>query len=386
MAFQPSILSQVLSEVNRYDFKKQVSKYNGDFKVSKLFCFDLLVAMIFTQLKTNRTLRDIVIGFKTAVNSLYHLGLKALMARSTLSDALQNRQAKIYEDFYYDILSSLNLNRSQRRKLGIKINLIDSTTISLCLEKFDWAKYKRKKGGIKLHVMLDSKTKLAEKVYITNAVCHDMNAIRGVIEFKKGEIYVYDRGYACYNYLQDIELSGAYFVTRLKSNWKIRVVKNNRVRRTNGVMKDQIIEVAGSKKNEYPNKLRLVTFFHEESNKVLKFLTNNFRLSAKKIASIYKTRWQIELFFKWMKQHLKIKSFLSRSENGVRIQIWSALITYVLLHLVKSRLTYEIEIFEIYRRIQDHLFTKIDIYDLLTNNFEKKKDVGGLRQLELKYA
>jgi hypothetical protein len=268
----------------------------------------------------------------------------------------------------------------------MKINLIDSTTISLCLEKFDWAKYKKKKGGIKLHVMLDSQTKLAEKVYITNAVCHDMNAIRGVIEFKKGEIYVYDRGYACYNYLQDIELSGAYFVTRLKSNWKIRVVKNNHVKRTNGVMKDQIIEVAGSKKNEYPNTLRLVTFFHEESNKVLKFLTNNFRLSAKKIAAIYKTRWQIELFFKWMKQHLKIKSFLSRSENGVRIQIWSALITYVLLHLVKSRLTCEIEIFEIYRRIQDHLFTKIDIYDLLTNNFEKKKDVGGLRQLELKYA
>jgi hypothetical protein len=386
MAFQPSILSQVFSEVNRYDFKKQVSKYNGDFKVNKLFCFDLLVAMIFTQLKTNRTLRDIVIGFKTAVSSLYHLGLKALIARSTLSDALQKRPAKIYEDFYYDILSSLNLNRSQRRKLGMKINLIDSTTISLCLEKFDWAKYKKKKGGIKLHVMLDSQTKLAEKVYITNAVCHDMNAIRGVIEFKKGEIYVYDRGYACYNYLQDIELSGAYFVTRLKSNWKIRVVKNNHVKRTNGVMKDQIIEVAGSKKNEYPNTLRLVTFFHEESNKVLKFLTNNFRLSAKKIAAIYKTRWQIELFFKWMKQHLKIKSFLSRSENGVRIQIWSALITYVLLHLVKSRLTCEIEIFEIYRRIQDHLFTKIDIYDLLTNNFEKKKDVGGLRQLELKYA
>lgn len=383
MAYQSSILSQVIKEVNRYDFKKQVSKYNGDYKVSKLNCFSLLVAMIFTHLKTNRTIRDIVIGFQTAMSSLYHLGIKALK-RSTISDSLKNRPAKVYEDFYYNIL--LTLNRKERRKLGMKINLIDSTTISMCIEKFDWAKYRKKKGGIKLHVMIDSKTKLAEEIIITNAVCHDMNAIRGVIEFKKGQFYVYDRGYACYNYLYQIELAKAFFVTRRKSNWKIRVIKNRKFRKNTGVLKDQIIKVTGMKKEEYPKTLRLVKFYHKESKKKLEFLTNNFRLSAKKIANIYKLRWQIELFFKWMKQHLKIKTFLSTTENGVKIQIWSALITYVLLHLIKSKVIPEFDIFDIYRRIQDHLFSRIDLYDLLTHDFVREKTVDNYNQLELKYV
>ena len=383
MAYQKPIITQIVQEVNRYDFKKQVSEYDGDRKVSKLKCFGILVAMIYTHLKTNRTLRDIVIGFQAALNSFYHLGLKSLK-RSTISDALRNRPAEVYEKFYYSLLSSLN--RSGRRQMGMKINLIDSTTISLCLEKFNWAKYRKKKGGIKLHVMLDSQTKLAEQVLITNAVCHDMKAINGEIEFKKGEVYVYDRGYSCYKYLHGIELAGAYFVTRLKSNWKYRVVKKKRVPNTGGVLKDRLIRVSGTKKDEYPDTLRLVTFYHKESNKVLQFLTNNFRLSAKRIADIYKTRWQIELFFKWMKQHMKIKSFLSTSLNGVKIQIWCALITHVLLHLIKSRLVIDMDVFDIYRRIQDRLFNGIDLYDLLADSFVKKKSVEQYRQMELFYA
>ena len=383
MAYQAPIITQIVQEVNRYDFKKQVSQYSGDRKVSKLKCFGLLVAMIYTHLKTNRTLRDIVIGFQAAQNSFYHLGLKSLK-RSTMSDALKNRPAAVYEKFFYSLLSSLN--RSDRRRLGMKINLIDSTTISLCLEKFDWAKYRKKKGGIKLHVMLDSETKLAEQVLITNAVCHDMNAIKGEIEFRKGEIYVYDRGYACYKYLHSIELAGAYFVTRIKSNWKYRVVKKKPVPKTGGVLKDRLIRVSGTKKNEYPDTLRLVTFYHKESNKVLEFLTNNFRLSAKKIAAIYKARWQIELFFKWIKQHLKIKTFLSTSQNGVKIQIWCALITHVLLHLLQSRLICDMDVFDIYRRIQDRLFDGVNLFELLADNHVKKKPIEQYRQLELSYA
>jgi len=383
MAYQRPIITQIVQEVNRYDFKKQVSEYDGDRKVSKLKCFGILVAMIYTHLKTNRTLRDIVIGFQAALGSFYHLGLKSLK-RSTISDALRNRPAEVYEKFYYSLLSSLN--RSDRRQKGMKINLIDSTTISLCLEKFDWANYRKKKGGIKLHVMLDSETKLAEQVLITNAVCHDMKAINGEIEFKKGEVYVYDRGYSCYKYLHGIELTGAYFVTRLKSNWKYRVVKKKRVPKTGGVLKDRLIRVSGTKKAEYPDTLRLVTFYHKESNKVLQFLTNNFRLSAKKIAAIYKTRWQIELFFRWMKQHMKIKSFLSTSLNGVKIQIWCALITHALLHLIKSRLVMDMDVFEIYRRIQDRLLNGIDLYGLLADSYVKKKPVEQYRQMELFYA
>jgi predicted SpoU family rRNA methylase len=208
MAYQAPILTQVLKHVNRHDFQKQVSKHNGDRKVSKLTCFGLLVAMVFAHLRINRTIRDIVLGFETATSKLYHLGMESTPKRSTISDSLANRPAQVYEDYYREILASLN--RDERRRLGMKVNLIDSTTISMCIEKFEWAKYRKKKGGIKLHVMLDSKTHLAEQILITNAVCHDMNAIRGVIEFVKGQMYVYDRGYACYNYLYDIELAGAY--------------------------------------------------------------------------------------------------------------------------------------------------------------------------------
>jgi hypothetical protein len=180
--------------------------------------------MICAHLKPNRTIRDIVLGFEAATSRLYHLGMETSPKRSTISDSLANRPARVYEDYYRHLLASLNGN--ERRRMGMKLNLIDSTTIGMCIEKFEWAKYRKKKGGIKLHVMLDSKTHLAEQVLITNAVCHDMNAIRGVIEFKKGQMYVYDRGYACRNYLYDIELAGAFFVTRLESNWKIRVMKN----------------------------------------------------------------------------------------------------------------------------------------------------------------
>jgi hypothetical protein len=235
-------------------------------------------------------------------------------------------------------------------------------------------------------VMLDSKTHLAEQVLITNAVCHDMNAIRGVIEFKKGQMYVYDRGYACYNYLYDIELAGAYFVTRLKSNWKFKVMKNSSFRKGTGVLKDQIIRVTGTKKDEYPETLRLVTFHHKESGKTLMFLTNNMKLSAKRIADIYKTRWQIELFFKWIKQHLKVKTFLSTTANGVKIQIWCALITYVLLHKIKELVTKDIDIFTIYRRIQDHLFERIGLFDLLIERVKKPKPPEEYDQLELLYA
>jgi hypothetical protein len=382
MAYQASILSQIIREVNRDQFKKQVSKYDGDRKVSKVTCFSILVAMIFTHLKSNKSLRDIAIGFATAISSIYHLGITSVK-RSTLSDALKNRPARVYEDFYYGLLASLN--RSEKRHLGIKLHLIDSTAISLCLEKFDWAKYGKKKGGIKLHVMLDGETKLAEQVLFTNAVCHDMKAIKGAIDFKEGEVYVYDRGYACYNYLYQIELAGAFFVTRRKSNWKIRVTKNSRKKRSTGIMADQLITAVGAKKKEYPSTLRLVKFYHKESKKVLEFLTNNFRLSAKKIADIYKTRWQIELFFKWMKQHLKVKTFLSTTENGVKIQIRRSLITYVLLHIVKARLLYNTDVFEIYRRVQEHLFAKRDLYDLLTHGLPEKCEEN-FGQQELVYA
>ena len=383
MAFQSSILSQIIKLVNRYEFQKQVSKYKGDYKVSKLSCFNLLVLMIFTHLKINKTLRDIVSGFSGVLSSFYHLGLQSVK-RSTISDALRKRSAQIWEDFYYSIISGLN--RPARRRLAKKMHLIDSTIISLCLSNFDWATYRKAKGGIKLHVMLAEESKIAEKIIMTKAMVHDIKAIKDKIKFQKGDFYVYDRAYACYNYLYSIELAKAYFVTRLKSNWKFQVLKNKKIRGGSGILADQLIEVTGTKHDAYPKTLRLVTFYHLESRKKLHFLTNNFSLAAQKIAEIYKRRWQIELFFKWIKQHLKVKSFLSTSENGVKIQIWTALITYVLLCLLKMRFVCEIDIFEIYRRVGEHLFNRMDIYDLFGDVFFRKKPLLKYHQLELKFG
>ena len=366
MAYHTNILTQIVKEINRHEFKNQVSKYSGDRKTHKLSCFNLLTVMIYTHLKSTMTLRGIVTGLGLMLWSFYHLNLKSIK-RSTLSDALKQRDSRIYEEYYYSILQ--HLNRKQRRKFGSKINIIDSTTISMCVEKFTWANYKSTKAGIKLHTLIDGDTRIPEQVIITNAKVHDIQAVKNKLKHRPGEIYVYDRGYACYNFLYDIELQGAFFITRLKSNWKTKALTSKVCEGTN-VLFDEIIEVDGLKHSEYPKPLRVVTFYHEESDKILKFLTNNFELTADCVADIYKYRWQIELFFKWIKQHVKITSFLSTSKNGVKIQIWCALITYLLLNIIRSRLVKTVDLFEIYRRISLAVDKRINIHELIAHKIE----------------
>jgi len=386
MAFSKSILSQILGLVNSYDFKKQVSKYSGDHRTRTFSCFNLLATMIYVHLKSNPTIRDIVRGFGLMVSNFYHLGLKSVK-KSTLSDALKKRSHKIFEDYYYSLLESLN--RRQRRKMKkSKIHLIDATTISLCISQFHWATYKSTKGGIKLHTMIDLENKIPEKVIITKAKTHDIKGIRKRIKFQEDDIYVYDRGYASYKYLYNIELNGASFITRLKSNWKYKIIESKISDDDTGILSDDIIMVTGIKAGDYPKPLRAVVFYHEEEDKVYRFLTNNLEESAERITEIYKSRWQIELFFKWIKQHLKIKSFLSTSENGVRIQIWIALITYVLLLILKSMIAYKIELHEIFKRLSECLDKRIDIYELLTSKIEATRKpvfIQNYGQLELNY-
>ncbi|MEW5817153.1 MAG: IS4 family transposase [Spirochaetota bacterium] len=385
IAYQANILTQILKEINRHEFKKQVSKYSGDHKTHKLSCFNLLTVMMYTHLKANITLRRIVTGLGLMLSSFYHLNLKSIK-RSTLSDALKQRDSQIYEEYYYSLLK--NLNREQRRKFGNKINIIDSSTISLCVEKFNWVKYKSTKGGIKLHTMIDGDTRIPEQVIITDAKVHDINGVKKKIKHRQSEIYVYDRGYACYEYLYDIELQGAFFITRLKSNWKTKVLTSKVCEGTSGLF-DEVIEVDGPKHAEYPTLLQVVTFYHEESDKILKFLTNNFKLTAECIAEIYKYRWQIELFFKWIKQHLKITSFLSTSKNGVKTQIWCALITYLLLNIIKNRLIKSVDLFEIYRRLALAVDKRIGIYELIANKIESTittENVCDSGQMELHFA
>lgn len=373
MSYNSNILSQILKQVNKKEFENQVSKNNGDYKVQKIFCYDLLVAMISGQIRQNNSIRCLISGITSFYSDKYHLNISEIK-RSSFSDALKSRPEKVFEDFFYGILSTMP--RTSKRKFLKKVNLLDSTTISFCLSKFNWAKYKSTKGGIKLHTIIDYDDLIPEKVIISNAKVHDIKGVDGKIDFNKDEIYVKDRGYACYKYLYNIELAKAFFVTRIKNKWKICRTFSREVKRENGILLDENIIVEGEKSKEYPKELRMITFYHSESGKILRFITNNFEMTAEEIADLYKGRWQIELFFKWIKQHLKIKTFYSTSENGVKIQIWCALITYLLLLKIKSTLTINMSTYEILMRITNFLDKRINIYDLLSNRYFEKTRIN----------
>ena len=237
--------------------------------------------------------------------------------------------------------------------------------------------------------MYDPDDGVPEFVYITNAKRHDIKAIQDVIEFQPGEVYVYDRAYCGYKYLYSIELQGAFFVTRLKSNWKVKVKKSLPVPTGSHVRKDQVISVDGTKAKDYPRSLRLVTFYHAETKKVFQFLTNNFEMSAEEIAEAYKTRWQIELFFKWMKQHLKIKSYVSTSENGIRIQVWCAMITFLLLREIHNKVVKSIGFFHMLLRIEACLDKRIELYVFLTSEIIgeiPREEAPKIHQQDLPFA
>jgi len=382
MSFNPSILSQVLKEVNKNDFKNQVSKYQGDYKASVFSCYNLMTSMIYSQITKKESTRDISNGIESMHSDFFHLGLNHVK-RTTLSDALNTRSEKIFEDYFYKLME--DLTPIQKRRFIKKVNIIDSTTISFCLKKFDWATFKTAKGGIKLHTMIDYDTLIPEKVLISNANVHDIKGIYDKIDFKTGEIYVYDRGYASYSYLYSIEAKQAFYVTRIKDNWNIIRTASREVDTNTGVMLDETIEVVGSKKKDYPIPLRMITFHHKETGKIFRFITNNFEMNAFEIAEIYKGRWQVELFFKWIKQHLKIKSFYSTSENGVKIQIWCALITYLLLLKIMNKFNIKFSIFHFLRKISNFIDKRIYMYDLLYGFYEKFRFEKKSEQMELQF-
>ena len=370
MSYNSTIFSQVLQQVNRYDFKNQVSKHNGDKGTSKFRCFPILVIMLYMQLKIKFSLRGITSGINIFQNNFYHLGMNGLdkVSRTSLSDALKSRPAKVFEDYFYSLLEKVNQyeNRSIRRLRcrKKKLKILDSTTISLCKELYNWAKFRKTKSGIKLHTIFDPQLLAPVKVFITNAKKHDINIV-SKIKIEKGQMYVFDRGYNDYKYWYSIDLARGLFVTRLKKNSTYQIIKKKRIMSDNGVKSDCIIRITGTKANEYPKELRLVAYYDEETKKNFKFVTNDFRSSAKEIANIYKTRWMIELFFKWIKQHLSIKKFVSTTENGVKIQIWTALILYLLLLLIKYECKEKVDLFEIFRRIQEALMERMDINFLI---------------------
>lgn len=384
MSFKDNIFRQILQIVPGYDFEKAVKLYNGEHASKGFTCKDQLIAMLFAQLSGQTGLRGIENGLQANRKSLYHLGVKNIK-RSTLSYANSKRSEKIFESLFNAMLSkTLDKTRSHKLKFKNPLYSVDATVIDLCLSLYDWAHFRKKKGGIKLHVKLDHKGYIPSFIKVTTAKKHEVNVLKEM-KFNKGDVVVFDRGYVDFNLFANYCSKGIYFITRLKSNADYKVCKRNDVSKYSNISSDQIIEMKGFyTSRKCPLKLRRIRSKDPETGKFIVILTNNFSWSAKTVAAAYKERWQIEIFFKTLKQNLKIKSFLGTSRNAVMIQIWIAMIAYLLLWNLQylSRRNWTIQ--SLIRLIPVVLFSDKNIYDLLDDKPpERKIKLNPVLQLEL---
>jgi len=317
---------------------------------------------------------------------LYHIGFRCNIAKSTIADANENRDSRIFSDFAQVLIRTAR-ELYAGDDFGVELDntayALDSSTIALCLSLFPWAKFRRRKGGVKLHTLLDLRGNLPSTVIITPAKIHDVN-ILDEIPIEPGAIYIMDRAYLDFARLYAIDQSKAFFVTRAKKKFDFHRVYSHEIDKSTGVQCDQTIVLNGFySRKKYPDKLRRVRFFDTEKNKRLVFLTNNFELPSLTIAKLYKQRWQIELFFKWMKQHLRIKSFFGTSENAVKTQIWTAISVYVLVAIVKKRLGLQESLYTILQILSLTLFEKTPILQVVSENKYKNSEDDGRRQLDL---
>jgi hypothetical protein len=361
-----TVLLQMQSLISGYDFKKLVFEHDGDKSVKSFTTRNLLNVMLYVHMTSKQSLRDIVDSLSSKRNLWYHLGLKSL-SRNNLSHALKHRSSDIFEKTFYELLfqfrNERGLVKDKRFKFNMSVKSFDSTTISLCLSLFDWATFRKMKGGIKLHTMFNNKEQIPEFVNMTEAGRHDVIAA-DKFPITPNSIYVFDKGYICFKLLEKIRKNKAFFVTRTKTNTSYRIVK--RQQKTQSCIKaDWIVEFKSYKSKDYPKKLRVVRYYDKETNKTYEFMSNNFSLSAKTIADIYKSRWDIELFFKWIKQNLKIKTFIGTSENAVKIQIWTAMIAYILTEYIRFRSRSSFTILKAFRILSENILCNADIYDLL---------------------
>ena len=362
------VFSQLIELVSAKSFQTIVNRYSGEYKVKEFSCWKQFLCMAFGQLTHRESLSDTLLCLKANANKLYHLGIGDVVAKSTLSKANENRSFQIYEDLAMLLIQEAKQLYISDTDLEVHLKnnvfAIDATTIDLCLSTFYWATFRTTKGGIKLHTQLDLKTSIPTFILITNALVHDVNAL-DYITFEANSFYVMDRGYVDYRRLYHIHQCQAFYVTRAKDNMDYRRLYSHKVDKSKGVLCDQTIMLNGyyAAKN-YPEKIRRIKFYDEETVKVLIFLNNNFHLKATDIAKLYKHRWKIELFFKWIKQHLKIKSFWGHSENAVKTQVWIAVSVYVLVAIAKKKYRIENSLYEILQILSISIFDKTPINQL----------------------
>jgi len=362
MSTEKTIFAQLLSFIPRHEFDKCVARYDGDYRVRSFTCWEQFIVMCFAQLTYRESLRDIETCLHTMQSKLYHVGLRSKISRSTIADANETRSWRIFADFCHVLIRWAETlyqdNESFKLDLKHAVYAVDSTTIDLCLSLFPWAKFRKTKGAVKLHTQLNLKTLIPKEIDITDGRCHDVNILDRIL-FELNSIYVLDRGYVDFERLFSIHVQKAFFVIRAKKNLRFRRVYSRNVDKTTGVQCDQTIKLTGIMvSKEYPEHLRRVKYRDSKSQKVFVYLTNHFELAPETVAELYKNRWKIELFFKWIKQHLRIKAFYGTSANAVFIQIWIAISAYVLVAIVKKLLKLDQSLYTILQIFSVSLFEK----------------------------
>ena len=363
-----TVFAQLMDHVPSYEFHKCVTRYCGDDHLRSFSCWDQFLAMSFAQLTYRESLRDIEACLRSMTSKLYHIGLRGKMARSTLADANESHDWRIYADFaqvLIGIARPLYADDPVGVDLDQSLYALDSTTIDLCLSLFPWARFRRHKAAVKMHTLLDLHGNIPTFLRITEGKLHDVNMLDEILP-EAGAFYVMDRGYIDFERLYRFTLCSAFFVVRTKENLLLQRRYSRPVDKTTGLRSDHtVILTALASAKSYPDPLRRVTYVDAETKKRLKFLTNNFALPALTIAQIYKCRWQVELFFKWIKQHLRIKSFYGTSENAVKTQIWIAVSIYVLVAIIRKHLALEMSLYQILQILSITLFEKMPILQAL---------------------
>jgi hypothetical protein len=381
-----TVFSQLLGFLPDREFRRCVLRYGGDARPRGFSCWDQYLSMAFAQLTYRDSLRDIEACLRSLGGKLYHMGFHGRVARSTLADANDAHDWRIYADFaqvLIRIARPLHASDAIGVELDQSLYALDSTTIDLCLSLFPWAKFRKHKGAVKMHTLLDLHGNIPTFISITNGKVHDVNILDQILP-EAGAFYVMDRGYLDFERLYVFTLSAAFFVVRTKSNLVLDRRYSHPVDKTTGVRSDHtVILTAIDSVKVYPDPMRRVSYLDVETKKRFKFLTNNFTLPAATIAAIYKSRWQVELFFKWIKQHLRIKAFYGTSENAVKTQIWIAVSVYVLVAIVRKRLGLELSLYQILQILSVTLFEKTPILQALQPSDSQANSIDLANQLNL---
>jgi hypothetical protein len=380
------VFAQVMEFAPWHTFRRLVTKYDGDFNVRRFSCLDQFLCLAFAQLTYRESLRDIEACLRAQPTNLYHLGLRGNVSRSALADANEQRDWRIYFEFAQALI------RIARRlyandPIGVEISetvyALDSTTIDLCLKLFPWAAFRTTKAAVKLHTLLDLRGSIPTFVHISDGKLHDVNVLDLLI-FEPGAFYVMDRGYLDFERLYLLHQAGAFFVTRAKSNFRFKRLLSQPVDRSSGLICDQLVELEGFYSHQgFPERLRRIVYRDPERDKRLVFLTNHLALPALTVCALYKSRWQVELFFKWIKQHLRIKRFFGTSENALKTQVWTAVSVYVLVAIIRKRLNLALSLHSMLQILSVRPFDKEPLIQLLTESAAAQNASHDPNQLNL---